>query len=212
METTGSDFLLSLTDDLPALRSDQALRFIVLVPHRDCLPALQTYRRSLFAAGLSGAFAFPAVAPLALLKRPLDTAELKNAAADIRKNLGGGKIAAVHRIECDGWDCAVKAQAPRFFGAGLDLPLPVFPPDAVLQIWEKPILAPALLAAGETAASAEHIGLDLCFRAAALANLALQPVQRMVNREDAIHYSFSWSMGPLFWLPRHNRQTRSPIP
>ena len=39
------------------------LLFVVLVPHRDCLAALEAYRRNLFAFGLNGAFSFPAAAP-----------------------------------------------------------------------------------------------------------------------------------------------------
>ena len=189
------------------------LLFAVLVPHRDCLPVLEAYRRNLFAAGLDGAFSFPAAAPLALLKRPLNSAELKAAAAELRNHLGDKKIVSAEQNECNGWTFAESAVMVCFFGAVLDLPLPAFPPDAVLYTWEKPILAPALIASDDSLkppVAASKADAELSFRAAALANLALQMVP---NAEDYTKahktesfekdFSFTWNLGPLHWLPRY---------
>ena len=180
------------------MESSEKLLFAVLVPHRDFIPALETCRRALFAAGLNGAFAFPAAAPLALLKRPLDPAELKNASAELRKSLEDNKIVCSGYSECSAWNTAI--HTIRFFGITLDMPLPVFPPDAVLQQWEKPILAPAILLPDDTITKVTIDPLAMP-RAAALANLALQPLPNT-------SYSFTWEMDPLFWLPsiRKKRQ------
>ncbi|GHV85335.1 hypothetical protein AGMMS50230_09430 [Spirochaetia bacterium] len=174
----------------------------VLVPHRDCLPALELYRRSLFAAGLDGAFSFPAAAPLAVLERPLPQAELKAAAAELRSLLGNRKITVVDQTECSGWSPGI-----RFFGPILDLPPPVFP--GTLQRWEQPVLAPAILAGtADSGMDAAGFGTDaaglpetpkpaLSFRAAALAQLRLTP-----SPCGAVDYSFIWELSPLCWLPR----------
>jgi len=211
--------------------SENSLAFLVLVPHRDCLPALEAYRKGLFAAGFDGAYAYPAVAPLALLTRPLAVDELKSAAAEIRRLLGDKAIDSREQGLRDGWGSL------RLFGPMLDLPLPNLPGGAVLQRWERPVLAPAILAPGDDPeplmkAVMEdgpewHTGLRKQsgstwmstvpripqFRAAALANLALTPVTPETTEGFAsfeADYSFSWEQGPLHWLPRnrgHHVQT-----
>ena len=195
METSKQDHLINLAAHQTRSQSCPVIRFAILVPHRDCLPALETCRRDLFAAGFNGAFAFPSVAPLAILKRPLDSVELKNAAAGLRKNLGDKKIASVRYSEY-----SVRPDSSAqicFFGPVLELPLPVFPPDAVLQQWENAILAPAIIEPGNKAKLPfNKPPPNLLFRAAALANLAVQPVVHC-------QYSFTWDLGPLYWLPRY---------
>jgi len=187
--------------------SKTALNFLVLVPHRDCLPAQEAYRKGLFAAGFDGAWSFPAAAPLAQLTRPLAVGELKTAAAEIRLLLGDRAISTPERGLCDGWGPL------RLFGPMLDLPLPGLPGDAILQCWERPILAPAILAPGvdpEPLIKPELLVNVVPqipqFRAAALANLTLTPVlpettEGFVSFET--DYSFIWKLGPLHWLPRY---------
>jgi hypothetical protein len=142
---------------------------------------------------------------LALLNRPLEKAELKSTAAELRKNLGADKIVPAGQAEYSGWDNGETAGGVRFFGAVMEMPAPVFPPDAVVQLYTKPILAPAIIT-NENPDSAcitnnidSKVAPEFSFRAAALANLTLQPV----------HYnqiSFTWNMGPLFWLPHPVRK------
>jgi len=189
------------------------LLFVVLVPHHDCLSALEAYRRRLFASGLNGAFSFPAAAPLALLGRPLDSTELKSAAAELRNLLGDKKIVSCGQGECEGWTDAGSQGPGRFFGPVLELPLPAFPADAVLRRWERPILAPALVAPGCSIPQPED-GSPAAFltsRAMALANCALFPVSGgeagfgELSFFD-VHYSFTWKIGPLFWLPRYSKK------
>jgi hypothetical protein len=172
--------------------------FTVLVPHRDCLPALDDYRRRLFAAGFEGAWSFPAAAPLARLSRPLDAGELKTAASELRSLLGSRMISPAVEGECAGWG------PYRFFGTMLDLPSPALPAGAILQRWEKPILAPAILR-HQPPFSEKPQAPCIAFRAAALANLALTPVLPENTAEFAsfeADYSFNWELGPLCWLPR----------
>ena len=184
------------------------LLFAVFVPHRDCLPALEAYRRSLFAAGLNGAFSFPAAAPLALLKRPLDSRELKTAAAELGKKMSGKKIVCTGSSEYSARTESENSSTEiRFFGAVLELPLPGFPQDAVLQIWEKPVLGPAIIASHGSfpRPDADLSGQALISRAAALANLVFWPVPDM-------EYSFTWELGHLHWLPNENRKKRNSAP
>ena len=188
--------------------------FAILVPHRDCLPALDTYRQSLFSAGMDGAFSFPAAAPLALLHRPLSKAELKNAATELRKQLGEKPFVCIEQGEKT--VCREKqnnaaekngsADTLCFFGPILELPLPRFPDDAVVQHWETPILAPAILAPGDKLPDPLPQAMAVSFRAAALANLSYT---RVLSGKEAgatenfePEYSFSWELGPLQWLPR----------
>lgn len=188
------------------------LLFVVLVPHRDCLPALRAYRAGLFAAGMNGAWSFPAAAPLALLNRPLEVPELKSAAAELRKLLNDRKISPLEKGECEGWTLngtSLIEGSIRFFGITLDLPSPTLPADAVLQRWEKPKLAPVILAPGDdmvTQPSRVAKVPLLTSRAAALANLILIPAPEHRTAEFSSfekNYSFTWKMGPLFWLPRY---------
>ena len=187
--------------------------FVVLVPHQDCLPALDVYRHKLFVAGFLGAYAFPAAAPLALLNRPLSSSELKAASAELRMLLGKKKIVSTGLEESSCWK-SVPACSYGFFGHMLDMPFPALPADAAVYSWKKPILAPALLAAGEkvpvTISGTDSIIIpDISFRAAALANLTLMPVLSSAVGNDTVsfsdfdgNYSFTWELGPLHWLPR----------
>ncbi|MCL1815855.1 MAG: hypothetical protein FWG27_08580 [Treponema sp.] len=201
------------------------LLLAVLVPHRDCLPALNACRQHLFAAGIDGAYSFPAAAPLALLKRPLEPGELKSAASELRKLLGNIKIVSSGQGECSGFAGHPSGEV-RFFGPLLELPLPVFSADAVLQRWEKPILAPAILAPGESslqevmendpqryAGLHKQGGSAWLPRAAALANLTLWPLLPSAKASTDFsffekNYSFTWKMGPLHWLPNPNKKKR----
>jgi hypothetical protein len=173
----------------------KALYLAVLVPHRDCLSVLEEYRRSLFASGLSGAYSFPIASPLALLSQPLSDQELKDAAANMRSVLGKKKLRPGPPAESSVPGCPL-----RFFGPSLELPPLFLPALTVTARWEKPVLAPAVLGPGddmEEFFTAKAIMPDFSFRAAALANLTLGPAGC-----GEPGYSFTWEIGPLFWLPK----------
>ena len=180
--------------------------FAVLVPHRDCLPALELYRKSLFSSGMDGGFSFPAAAPLALLYRPLNKAELKNAATELRRRQGEKHFVCIEQKENSIFKAGHNNAAEqdntgntlRFFGPSLELPCIYFPDDSVLQQWKIPILAPAILAPGDNTPNPLPQAPNFSFRAAALANLCFS---RELSGFDTA-YSFSWELGPLQWLPK----------
>jgi hypothetical protein len=194
--------------------------FAVLVPHRDTIFSIEKFRQQIFALGLDGAFSFPAAAPLALLSRPLSGEELKTAAVEMRKLLGGGKfvLSALPEKSPLGESppglpfasrCTGSPEGLSFFGPCLDMPFPPLPESAVLTRWEKPFLAPAVLGPG----GAECVRVladklpsppELSFRAAALANLAIYPAG---NGEA--EYSYAWEMGRLYWLPNPGVQAKT---
>ncbi|MDR2143814.1 MAG: hypothetical protein LBP29_05545 [Treponema sp.] len=201
------------------LKTDRAGSFLfaVLVPHRNAVFVIEKFRQQIFAAGLDGAFSFPAAAPLALLSRPLSGGELKTAAVELRKLLGGGKFVLSALPENSlpkksplgesppelpaALRCTGSPERLSFFGPCLDMPFPPLPESAVLTRWEKPFLAPAVL--GRGGAECVRVPADklpsppeLSFRAAALANLAIRPAG---NGEA--EYSYAWEMGRLYWLP-----------
>ncbi|MDR1307662.1 MAG: hypothetical protein LBK74_08830 [Treponema sp.] len=175
---------------------EHSLYLAVLVPHRDCLPLLDEYRRALFAAGLAGAWSFPPVAPIALLRAPLPAGTLKALAAELRRLLGNRKIVPGPAAECVAPGKTGGAGGLRLFGPVLDLPrLP--PAEETLFSWEKPVLAPAVLDPREGVPDNRISPPALSFRAAALANLVLRPASC-----GEAGYSFAWETGPLFWLPK----------
>jgi hypothetical protein len=126
-------------------------------------------------------------------------------------------IFPVMEDECTGGVCTDGWGPYRFFGATLDLPSPVLPADAVLQCWEKPVLAPAILASDFLVSGYCRLPIlqqnfmedhKILFRAAALANLALMPVLPENPAEFTsfeADYSFNWKLGPLCWLPRRKK-------
>jgi hypothetical protein len=105
--------------------------------------------------------------------------------------LGKTKLRPGPALENSGPGCRI-----RFFGPSLALPPPFLPRDAVISIWEKPLLAPAVLDANDDAPEKTDLP-QFSFRAAALANLTL----RSAGCGEAA-YSFIWEIGRLFWLPK----------
>jgi hypothetical protein len=191
------------------LTGKNPLTMLVLVPHRDCNPALRDYSERLFGAGIDGAYSFPAVSPLALLSRALEKDQLKALAGELRARLGNvkfqGGAPAVSR--CVPSAPPEESSAPEFRLYGPALLLPALPVPGLLCRWEPPVLAAALLAPGDG-----QIPLspppELSFRAAALANLVLIPLDA-----GEPGYSWQWETGRLFWLPKPKKprvQWRSP--
>jgi hypothetical protein len=86
-----------------------ALRFVVLIPHRDNIPQLHAYSEKLFAAGLIGAYSFPNVAPLAGVSRACSREELKALAHALREwtlsdgNDGKLQAGTAQSVSCSAW-------------------------------------------------------------------------------------------------------------
>jgi hypothetical protein len=60
------------------------MRFLVIVPHRDCLKKIEAENRKRFAAGDMLALSFPAVYPVMRVEKPLTREQLKRVAYDLR--------------------------------------------------------------------------------------------------------------------------------
>jgi hypothetical protein len=158
-------------------------RFVVLVPHRDTALIIKKERRRLFDEGLLGAYSFPVAAPLAITKRPLTINELKITASEISAGINGkinafdnGKINATALI-----------QSYNIIGKELSLSAPQIPEATA---FEKIILCTALTKACRTE---KFVSIpDFAFRAAAIANMTLRPLDE--------EFSFEWNIGRLVWL------------
>ena len=182
-----------------------AYRFVILIPHRDALRLIAEYRKMLFSDGFYGAYSFPLAAPLALVSRSFDRAELKELGRNIR-NLTkekDGKIVG---------SSAVQANCPggfSFFGPGLNLQLkedlfPASTKDKILHILSPPVLCVTLLGSEKMPVSKEEPALS--FRAASLANLTLRPLDNGAAGYSYEYYSYEcysyeWKIGPPVWLP-----------
>jgi hypothetical protein len=193
------------------------LRFVVLLPHRDAGKIFREYRRRLFASGFPGAFSFPAAVPLALVSRPLSAGELQALARALRQaSIEGGR------------DGTFTAGPPRslpfpreasplaglsLFGPALDPPVPGFDGasgsafPACRYSFPALILCGALIPAGgegrEKAPppAGDLFPAPLSFRAAAVANLVIRPLDLPPGPEPA--YSFEWKTGRPSWLPAY---------
>ena len=189
-------------------------RLLVLVPHRDARLPLRAWSASLFAAGLPGAWSFPWVAPLACLKRPLSTAELKSLARVLRREVIAQKDLTRRHGEqgefkflfspctlCSLCLCEMKGEKMSILGPSLSIELSddfFMPAAEAVDCRISPLVLGAALAH-----SPLPDGLppppQVSFRAAALANMDCRflPVD---GREDG--YFFEWEIGPLHWLPK----------
>jgi hypothetical protein len=171
-----------------------------LIPHRDSRKILRAYSGELFAGGFTGAWAFPWAAPLALLSRPLEDAELSTLARTLReKNLAHGKFKA---------GSPARLPLPDFPGAelwGPELDLGLrgedFGPSAASAlslVFHRPLLACTVLYPEDPT---PPLPPPLSFSAAAVANLVYRPL------EDGAP-SFAWEIGELHWLPAIRREQK----
>ena len=176
--------------------------FVVLIPHRDSVQALESYSRKLYIAGFAGAYSFPNVAPLALVSHACSRGDLKTLALSQRNLSAGvrdGKLRALfpQTVSCP-------SPALTLFGPLLDTPVPApetFPAGAVLYCFPRLILCAALLGPGDEALTRQAILPELVvppFRAAMLANMNLNPLD-----SGAPAYSFAWEIGEPVWLPAY---------
>jgi hypothetical protein len=185
-----------------------------LIPHRDSRRILRAYSGELFLRGFAGAWSFPWAAPLALLRRPLEGAELSFLAQSLReKSLaapGQGKFAAGTPLrfplpEFPPFSGGKGDPSPGAFlwgpGIGLKLRAEDFGPSGALalsRILRGPPLACAVLGAEEPLPPPPP---GFSFAAAAVANMSYRPLG---SGEGA--YSFAWEIGELRWLPPLRRK------
>jgi hypothetical protein len=185
-------------------RNGALFHIAVLVPHRDIRPALYSFRRRIFAAGIPGAYSLPPVVPLALLERPLDDPELKALAVSLRAlslEAGSGVFTAA------GPPSLIRGPGGfSFWGFSLNIPVPPLP-GALF-----PRAALCAAAAGKDPGAEREILLETDdpplprFRAAAAANLAIEffPADgRAPDGESALPgLSSRWRIGKPCWLKK----------
>jgi hypothetical protein len=175
------------------------LRFLALIPHRDARNLLRDWSARLFAAGMSGAGAFPWAAPLAILSRPLSPGELRDAAFALRRANGGGKFRA------GAPETLILPDFPAVYGLSLDLAFPGLEGSAAGALVRplRPVLGAAL-----TGGPDQYPGPpdppppppETAFRAAALACLICR--SRPAGSGALL---FEWKTGPARWLPAFRR-------
>jgi len=172
--------------------------YLVLVPHRDTRIELKKHSNNLIKEGLTEVYPFPLVAPLASLKKPLESDELKKIAGSLRKAMGENIFKS---SETTTINFPQDTANMTLFGPRLDL-------DTSSNKWEissdkiinliKPLLIgtfliPIGVSASEKLDKSSYSSFS--FRAAAVANMYWQPC--MINGE----ISYKWKIGKLFWLP-----------
>jgi hypothetical protein len=177
-------------------------RWLVLIPHRDALRELTLYRKKLWQAGIKGAYSLPSVAFIAEIEKPLPYNYLRGLAQVLRNKTlkkKGYIFSTTQKIVPFSASCTL---------FGLELDLVCTDLMSSLRSLSAPILPITLLpGTGSFSESLseplveqknllEVIVPDLRFRAAALANMVLQPVDCGLRE-----YSYRWSIGKLFWLP-----------
>jgi hypothetical protein len=194
------------------------LRLLVLLPHRDKRRELEAWSAKLFASGFEGAWSFPHVCPLAILSRPFSRDERKEAARRFRELVSDGDKFHTGPVEVINL-----AEGLSVFGPALTVdPSPDSPekmkdalsmnPGAgkILRIVPRFVLGcglagrEGLRTTGETGyfSDSSFPGLpSLHFRAAALANMSIDPLEG--------EFSFHWEIGELSWLPSPKRSAES---
>ena len=185
--------------------------FLVLAPHRDARLLVKKYFETLTAAGLTGVYTFPWVAPLALLSRPLCDEELKNCAHSLRELIGREKFYAA---KTSGLKFPSGTKNMILFGPCLDLCITDNNlgkiSKKIKSLFSPLVIGTHLLPVGgsDLSGSEENIkpqfnsSIPPCekleFRAAAVANMFWQPLP--TGKQNG----FKWKIGKLFWLPRIN--------
>jgi hypothetical protein len=176
---------------------------LVLVPHRDFRLPLRAWSASLFSAGLPGAWSFPWVSPLALLRRPCSGGELKLLAKALRQEVlrNGGAFLCGPPASVPIPSGLFDAEPAFLYGPALniDLSAGIFEPadKAVIRPFSIPVIGAALHYGSLPAALPSPP--EISFRAAALANMSYSPLPGSAKREC---YSFEWSIGMSHWLPK----------
>ena len=181
-------------------------KILVLVPHPELRGKMHRYCAELFGAGLPGAWAFPPVAPLALLSQAVEPGELKRCAALLRShNRGKGD----YKIRGGAPECAAfPLHGLSVFGPRLGIAIPEAMVSAIgdkAQHWFSPVVLAAAIT-GATDAISEAVYAvnppELIFRAAALAIMSYTPLPCPAPHSGS-EFSYSWKIGRLFWLPHH---------
>jgi hypothetical protein len=180
------------------------LSLAVLVPHRESRAAARAISAELFAE-IPGAWAFPWVIPLAVLRRPLLREELRTLAVRLREKSGAdGKIRSGEAAAVPFPDLSF-LRGLSVYGLEMDLPLSQtlfcqsgqMKENPVVYVFPRSILGCALIQTGEKLpVPRSHRAFQpggISFRAAFAANMSYRPLPGEL--------SFEWKTGKPAWLP-----------
>ena len=172
----------------------QILRYVILVPHRDSLNAMEDLRKELFGYGFLGAYSFPLSAPLLRVSSPFSINQLKEFASMIKK---GRK-----NINCNGKNMLINSDELSFYGPALDLYtdnaiIPVSAAEKVIKIYNPVLFSASIINNIKNNTINEKIiqNNSFSFRSACLRNLS---IKKLGNNDD--YYSYEWKMGKEVWL------------
>ena len=178
-------------------------RFIILIPHKDALIPFNSFRQSLFSHGFSGAFSFPACAPLAEVKKSFRREELRILGKQIRELSweNDGKFRSLTMKKMSG---------TRFALIGLELNLKTNEVNFGERTKEKiiSVMEPVLCAAIVKQDEIMHETLqppEISFRSASLANLIIRPITKSCSSKKTSSYSYEWKISSSVWLPAWRR-------
>lgn len=194
--------------------------FLVLVPHRDTRGCLQKYCDRLLRNGLKGVYNFPSAVPIARLSQPLTCEELKQIARSLREAAGGNKFYTTGVSSVSFGDLELLG-----FRLNLDISLIFthrhgeyskmthFPNPSILGCFLSPPNSEQQLCNFRNLCTSvpPHENFPLPFRAAAIANMRWQTVQK----DNEVYYK--WQIDKLFWLPKYkllvvDRPSPNPLP
>jgi len=186
------------------------LTLLVLVPHRDARLPLRNWSETLFTSGFSGAWSFPWVIPLALLKNTLTDDELKTIAYGIRQEIdkNGGKFRT-------GLPASIALPGEQgnktisIYGTVLDFTFNSCLFDHVKEKIMAVLQPPVIGAAVYYGSLPDNIPPppQISFRSAALANMGFYSISGSGNGIGSDF--FKWCIGKLFWLPKTKTLTNN---
>jgi hypothetical protein len=181
------------------METEKTKQFLVLVPHRDTRLVLKNYSKALLKAGFTGAYYFPWVAPIAPLSSPLNPQDLKNIAHVFRKSAINGKF---NTEEGKTIPFPLGKKDELLYGPRLDLSLPHdFSIDEISHFYTTIVIGACFLQDVKNT-DALPCPPKLAFSAAAVANMACQPVSITAQDTKSDAFGYKWKIGKLFWLPK----------
>ena len=166
----------------------QILRYVILVPHRDSLGAMEDLRKELFCYGLWGSYSFPLSIPLLRVSTSFTVNELKKFAVNIKKERD--------KFICESESMCCFIDVLSFYGPKINLHIDssYIPESAMLKV--KKIYSPALLCTSINTMNLNIIqNKGFSFRSACLRNLS---IHKLAQGDSS--YSFEWKMGREVWL------------
>jgi hypothetical protein len=165
---------------------------------------LRKYSEELFKKGFTGAYHFPWAAPLASIIKSFNTEELKHSARSLRAAAGGEKFTTP---EASAVEFPLSENGTKLFGPRLNIEIPpaALVSDTAAQkvkAFFSPLVTGACLLSADESNYSIPPPPRFSFRAAAVANMFLRPIQRTGNGDCSNILGYKWKIGKLVWLPK----------